>query len=292
MALRRKTWVGVGLFAIAGSALPGGAQANVAGAATLIGHPAPTSAPAISAHPLDGLLLAAGGEGGGEGGALETYAVRHDRRRRMTRKARSRPMPPACARPTRNRSPARATLADAIDALLADPTDATLAAARKAWVDARPAYTMTEAFRFYDGPIEALEGEINAWPINEAFIDYVVGAPTSGIINDPDIEISLVKLMINNAASDESDVTLGWHAIEFLLWGQDESATGPGDRPVSDYIAGQGNNDRRRAIPEDGDGPAGAPTSRTSTTPGQDGLPDNYPRCSWRCRRARRSAAS
>jgi putative iron-regulated protein len=39
---------------------------------------------------------------------------------------------------------------------------------------------------------------------------------------------------------------LGWHAIEFLLWGQDLSATGPGDRPVSDFVAGQGNNDRRR----------------------------------------------
>jgi putative iron-regulated protein len=49
-----------------------------------------------------------------------------------------------------------------------------------------------------------------------------------------------------NQAQDEADVTTGWHAIEFLLWGQDLSVDGPGNRPVSDFIAGQGNNDRRR----------------------------------------------
>ena len=42
----------------------------------------------------------------------------------------------------------------AVDALLAAPSETTLAAARKAWVAARPAYHVTEAFRFYDGPIE------------------------------------------------------------------------------------------------------------------------------------------
>jgi putative iron-regulated protein len=49
-----------------------------------------------------------------------------------------------------------------------------------------------------------------------------------------------------NQKADEADVTTGWHAIEFLLWGQDLSLDGPGNRPHTDYIAGQGNNDRRR----------------------------------------------
>src|SRR5690606_27774142 len=108
-----------------------------------------------------------------------------------------------------------AALAAAIDALLADPTDETLAAARAAWVAARPAYLVTEAFRFYDGPIEDIEGQINAWPMNEAFIDYVDGNPDAGIINDPSVEISMATLLVNNQSSDESDVTLGWHAVEF-----------------------------------------------------------------------------
>jgi putative iron-regulated protein len=105
---------------------------------------------------------------------------------------------------------------------------------------------VTEAFRFYDGPIEAIEGEINAWPINEAFIDYVDGRPDAGVVNNTDMPMSIASLLVNNQVTDESDVTLGWHAIEFLLWGQDLSAEGPGNRPATDYVAGEGNNDRRR----------------------------------------------
>ena len=134
----------------------------------------------------------------------------------------------------------------AMDAFLASPSEATLAAARKAWIDARPAYLKTEAFRFYDGPIERVEGEINSWPMNEAYIDYVEGKPGAGIINDPKFNLGVDGLEAVNQKKDEADVTIGWHAIEFLLWGQDLSATGPGNRPYTDYIAGQGNNDRRR----------------------------------------------
>ena len=39
----------------------------------------------------------------------------------------------------------------------------------------------------------------------------------------------------------------GWHAIEFMLWGQDLSETGPGNRPFDDYVDGKKPNaDRRR----------------------------------------------
>lgn len=133
----------------------------------------------------------------------------------------------------------------AISALLANPTDETLAMAREAWVAARPAYLKTEAFRFYDGPIENKEGLINAWPMNEAYLDYVEGNPTAGLINS-DESLAIGDMVALNQSQDEADVTTGWHAIEFLLWGQDLSAEGPGNRPVSDFIAGQGHNDRRR----------------------------------------------
>lgn len=137
-------------------------------------------------------------------------------------------------------------LQKSVDALLATPSEATLANARKAWTESRPAYMRTEAFRFYDGPIERVEGEINAWPVNEAYIDYVQGAPSSGLVNDPAWTPDAEELQEKNQKQDEADVTVGWHAIEFLLWGQDLSADGPGNRPYTDYVAGQGNNDRRR----------------------------------------------
>ncbi len=143
----------------------------------------------------------------------------------------------------------------AIAAFLAQPNETTLNTAREAWVKARQSYLQTEAFRFYEGPIdfvnpdtgeEGPEGRINAWPMNEAFIDYVKDKPNSGFINNPELAVSIETILENDQTNDEADVTTGWHAIEFLLWGQDFNDQGPGQRPAPDFIAGQGNNDRRR----------------------------------------------
>ena len=141
---------------------------------------------------------------------------------------------------------------DAIASFIAAPSDATLEAARQAWLDARDDYGPTEAFRFYDGPIDnptdGPEGRINAWPMDEAYIDYVDGNPEAGIINDvagyP--EITTDVLVEANENGGETNISTGWHAIEFLLWGQDLSADGAGNRPVSDYTAAP-NADRRAA---------------------------------------------
>lgn len=139
----------------------------------------------------------------------------------------------------------------AIDAFLDSPTRATLEAARQAWLVARVDYGPTEVFRFYGGPIDdeetGTEGLINAWPLDEAYIDYVEGDPGAGIINDPGTypEITADLLVELNEQGGEANVSTGWHAIEFLLWGQDLSADGAGDRPVEDYTTAQ--NAVRRA---------------------------------------------
>jgi putative iron-regulated protein len=138
----------------------------------------------------------------------------------------------------------------AIDAFLEGPSEATLAAAKDAWLLARDDYGPTEAFRFYGGPIDneedGPEGLINAWPLDEAYIDYVDGDPGAGIINQLEAypEINAELLVSLNEEGGEANISTGWHAIEFLLWGQDLNADGPGDRPVSDYTTG-GNAERR-----------------------------------------------
>ncbi|MEK9712790.1 MAG: imelysin family protein [Thalassolituus sp.] len=200
-------------------------------------------------------------------------------------------------------------LLDAIEALEADPTQATLDAARKAWLVAREPYGQTEVYRFRNSPIDSTdyssedgpEGDINAWPLGEALIDYVVvndddnddmepegdfgtdqvGVTDNGlevgdvtdagayeitideynnrenIIGRTDIEINAALLANNATADDEHDVIAGYHAIEFLLWGQDLNDNGEttegddrdeavktygvsalasgGQRPVSDF---------------------------------------------------------
>ncbi|MCU0882907.1 MAG: hypothetical protein MUF14_09600 [Hyphomonadaceae bacterium] len=122
--------------------------------------------------------------------------------------------------------------------------------ARKAWLAAREFYGQTEAFRFYGGPIDddnGPEGQINAWPLDEAYVDYVEGKPDAGLINNPKFRITKANLTAFNERGGEENISAGWHAIEFLLWGQDLSETGPGNRSFEDYVVGKGKNAERRA---------------------------------------------
>jgi putative iron-regulated protein len=146
---------------------------------------------------------------------------------------------------------AAAELATGCDALASAPSDATLMTARAAWLAAREWYLPTEAFRFYGGPIDApdtgIEGFINAWPLDEAYIDYTADDPSSGIVNDVSIVIDAPSLLALNESGGETNIATGWHAVEFLLWGQDLAAVGPGARPATDYMSGGAaqNSDRR-----------------------------------------------
>ncbi|WP_166923145.1 imelysin family protein [Flavobacterium poyangense] len=151
-------------------------------------------------------------------------------------------------------------LETAITTFTATPTAANFTAAKEAWKTSRESYGTTEAFRFANGPIDGddngPEGLLNSWPLDENFIDYVDGAPTSGIINNTtDFPVLSKKILADENALDEDElnVSVGYHAIEFLLWGQDltaPSANLPGQRPYTDYISGAGGtatNQGRRA---------------------------------------------
>jgi putative iron-regulated protein len=138
---------------------------------------------------------------------------------------------------------------------VANPTQGGLKATRAAYLSARTPYVQSEAFRFYAGPIDdqrGLEGLLNSWPLDESYIDYVIGNTTAGIINDavtfPTINAAIIEE--NNQLPGEKSISCGYHAIEFLLWGQDMAVDGPGDRPYTDYVVGTGStaaNQARRA---------------------------------------------
>lgn len=146
------------------------------------------------------------------------------------------------------------TLQTKINDFVQNPSAQTLQDAKNAWLAAREVYGLSEVFRFVDGPIDnpadGPEGLINSWPMDEAFVDYVQGDPTSGIINNiadyPVIDESTI--IGANEFGGETNISCGYHAIEFLLWGQDFNANGPGNRPYTDYIVGGGSasNEVRR----------------------------------------------
>jgi putative iron-regulated protein len=138
----------------------------------------------------------------------------------------------------------------AVDELIANPSERTLEAARESWKAARIPYGYSEAFRFYGGPIDneedGPEPRLNGWPLDENHIDAVQldaynAAPGANIIGNveqfPEITPELVAAQ--NEAGGEKNIASGYHAIEFLLWGQDfntppESA---GQRPYTDFVA-------------------------------------------------------
>lgn len=141
-------------------------------------------------------------------------------------------------------------LQKAVDAFVQAPSQPTLDAARKAWLAAREFYGQTEAFRFYGGPIDddrGPEGRLNAWPMDEAYVDAVQGQPNAGLINDKKVAINAKSLAALNERGGEENIATGWHAIEFMLWGQDLYADGPGRRSADDFVDGKAPNaDRRR----------------------------------------------
>ena len=161
----------------------------------------------------------------------------------------------------------------AIDALIKTPSEATLADARAAWIKARVPYQQTEVYRFGNPIVDEWEGKVNAWPLDEGLIDYVdAGYGTesdenalyvANVIANPKIKINgktvnaskiTPKLLrsLHEAGKVEANVATGYHAIEFLLWGQDLNGTGKGagNRPFTDYdtkTCTNGNCDRRAA---------------------------------------------
>ncbi|WP_275287817.1 imelysin family protein [Halomonas elongata] len=166
------------------------------------------------------------------------------------------------------------SLDERIDALLADPNAETLAAARQAWLEARIPYQQSEVFRFGNAVVDDWEGQLNAWPLDEGMIDYVAGddyqyelgnaGATANIIANERIQVGgktidvseltpALLADLNEIGGSEANVATGYHAIEFLLWGQDLHGfeAGNGERPASDFMAGDacthGHCDRRGA---------------------------------------------
>ncbi len=147
----------------------------------------------------------------------------------------------------------------AVEQLIASPTEQNLQVARDAWKAARVPYQQSEAFRFGNPIVDDWEGKVNAWPLDEGLIDYVAASYgdesdenyfyTANIIANKKIDIGgdmidathITKALLSETLHEiddvETNVATGYHAIEFLLWGQDLNGTGPGagNRPASDF---------------------------------------------------------
>ncbi|MCH2165817.1 MAG: peptidase [Marinovum sp.] len=164
------------------------------------------------------------------------------------------------------------TLDAALKELVANPSEATHQAAKEAWLASRVPYQQTEAYRFGNAVVDDWEGKVNAWPLDEGLIDYVdtsfygeeseengaflanVVATPAVMIGGQSIDASAITPALlqdlHEVDGVEANVATGYHAIEFLLWGQDLNGNEPGAgaRAYTDFDAANctnGSCDRR-----------------------------------------------
>ncbi|MDV7102848.1 imelysin family protein [Vibrio sp. TH_r3] len=158
-----------------------------------------------------------------------------------------------------------------ISAFLKSPSEETFQQVKNAWYESRVPYQQTEVFRFGNAIVDDWEGQLNAWPLDEGLIDYVASdyqyelgnqGATANIVANTSVQVGAEKIdtakitpeliaNLNEIGGSEANVASGYHAIEFLLWGQDLNGTGAGAgaRPYTDYVIGEactnGNCERR-----------------------------------------------
>ncbi|OLQ95946.1 peptidase [Vibrio ponticus] len=163
------------------------------------------------------------------------------------------------------------SLDQSIESFLAAPSAAKFEQVKQAWLESRVPYQQSEVFRFGNAIVDDWEGQLNAWPLDEGLIDYVSSdyqyelgneGAVANIVANEQLTIGATKLDVakitpeliaelNEVGGSEANVASGYHAIEFLLWGQDLNGTnaGAGERAYTDFVVGKectnGNCDRR-----------------------------------------------
>lgn len=128
-----------------------------------------------------------------------------------------------------------------ITSLLHHPNPGALEEAQAAWIKAYSAYVKVSffstvprfekpQFREQNDTYARIEERIDSWPIEPGYIDYLPLYPLSGIVNDLTLKINEEDVSAQHGFSDMRFASLGFHPIEFLLFGEN------GKRSAKDFI--------------------------------------------------------
>ena len=143
-----------------------------------------------------------------------------------------------------------AALNSAVDLFLADAETARLEQLRQLWLAAHTDYEATALHRYFFQQLmnhsnsgldlglslDRLHFQINYWPILPGYIDYLSDYPGSGVVGDMTLPLNPESILQQHGAYDLAEALLGFHPLEFLLWGEN-TTPGVNLRPASDYLA-------------------------------------------------------
>lgn len=128
-----------------------------------------------------------------------------------------------------------------ITAFLHHPNPLALEEAQAAWTKTYSAYVKASFFdnvpRFEKPQFKEnhdaykdIQERLDSWPIEPGYIDYLPLYPLSGIVNDLTLKISYEDIVDQHGFSDLRFASLGFHPLEFLLFGIQ------GERSAKDFI--------------------------------------------------------
>lgn len=162
------------------------------------------------------------------------------------------------------------SLQQKIESLVDSPNPSALINAQVSWSSAHQSYQQNNLHFYFTSLITPkdqsdqlyqLAYQIDHWPILAGYIDSVGGYESGGIVHDVNVELSPASLKQQHGLFDATEATLGFHVIEFLLWG--ESNVDSAGRDVEDFARinqlteiqresgleiGQVGNNRRREL--------------------------------------------
>lgn len=135
-----------------------------------------------------------------------------------------------------NSEQASRSLATQVEAFLSAPNDSSLAQVQQEWRNSHqqwqqhslwPLLASKNGKQFAE--LKQRYFEIEARDLEPGYLDAVQDYPHSGIVNDISIPLNSESLRHQHGLTDNSEVSLGFHAMELLLWGDQ------GQRKFNDY---------------------------------------------------------
>lgn len=135
------------------------------------------------------------------------------------------------------------SLQQKIESLVDSPNPTALVNARVSWSAAHQSYQQSNLHFYFTAFISPksqsdklykLAYQMDHWPILAGYIDSVDGYESGGIVHDVNVELSSPSLRQQHGLFDITEATLGFHVMEFLLWG--ESNLDSSGRELEDFV--------------------------------------------------------